>query len=118
MKTIRLILGDQLNYEHSWFTNVNANVTYVMFEMTQETNYVKHHIQKIVGFFLSMQAFSNFLKSKLWNELIIYYSPKFLGKEGLSLTRNLENKFLINNNEIKEKDSSCLFWRFRHFYNS
>jgi len=55
------------------------------------------------------KVFSNFLKSKLWNELIIYYSPKFLGKEGLSLTRNLENKFLINNNEIKvKKIGQCL----------
>ena len=41
---VRLILGDQLNSEHSWFDQVNSHVIYVMFEMRQETNYVKHHI--------------------------------------------------------------------------
>ena len=96
MKTIRLILGDQLNYEHSWFTNVNANVTYVMFEMTQETNYVKHHIQKIVGFFLSMQAFSNFLKSKGHN--VIYYTLDD-PKNTQCLTENLQQ--LINKEEFE-----------------
>ena len=48
---VRLILGDQLNSEHSWFEQVNSDVIYVMFEMCQETNYVKHHIQKVVAFF-------------------------------------------------------------------
>ena len=47
---VRLILGDQLNSEHSWFEQVNSDVIYVMFEMRQETNYVKHHIQKVVAF--------------------------------------------------------------------
>ena len=40
---IRLILGDQLNEKHVWFTKRNDNVCYVMFEMRQETDYVKHH---------------------------------------------------------------------------
>ena len=58
---VRLILGDQLNSEHSWFEQVNSDVIYVMFEMRQETNYVKHHIQKVVAFFGAMR---NFAKSK------------------------------------------------------
>ena len=58
---VRLILGDQLNSEHSWFDQVNSHVIYVMFEMRQETNYVKHHIQKVVAFFGAMR---NFAKSK------------------------------------------------------
>ena len=32
---VRLILGDQLHAEHSWFEEVNDNVCYVMFEMRQ-----------------------------------------------------------------------------------
>ncbi len=48
--TIRLILGDQLNEQHSWYKNVDDAVCYVMFEMRQETDYVKHHIQKVVAF--------------------------------------------------------------------
>lgn len=55
---VRLILGDQLNAEHSWFEQVNSDVIYVMFEMRQETNYVKHHIQKVVAFFGAMRNFA------------------------------------------------------------
>lgn len=64
MKTLRLILGDQLNINHSWFSEVNPNVMYVMAEMRQETNYVKHHIQKVVAFFLSMRNFAQELQAK------------------------------------------------------
>jgi len=51
MKTLRLLLGDQLNLQHSWFDEVNPNVMYVMAEMRQETDYVKHHIRKSGGVF-------------------------------------------------------------------
>ena len=71
MKTLRLLLGDQLNSEHSWFDEVNPNVIYVMAEMRQETDYVKHHIQKVVAFFLSMRNFSEELKHK--GHQVIYY---------------------------------------------
>ena len=63
MKTLRLILGDQLNQQHSWYSKTDSDVTYVMAEMRQETDYVKHHIQKVVAFFLSMRNFADFLKS-------------------------------------------------------
>ncbi len=71
MKTLRLILGDQLNLQHSWFEEVNPNVMYVMAEMRQETDYVKHHIQKVVAFFLSMRNFSDELVKK--GHQFIYY---------------------------------------------
>ena len=61
---VRLILGDQLNAEHSWFEQVNSNVIYVMFEMRQETNYVKHHIQKVVAFFGAMRNFAKARESE------------------------------------------------------
>lgn len=57
MKTLRLILGDQLNHDHSWFDKKSDDVLYVMAEMRQETDYVKHHIQKVVAFFQSMRNF-------------------------------------------------------------
>lgn len=71
MKTLRLLLGDQLNSEHSWFDEVNPNVMYVMAEMRQETDYVKHHIQKVVAFFLAMRNFSEELIHK--GHQVIYY---------------------------------------------
>ena len=57
-KTLRLILGDQLDELHAWFKTPDKNVTYVMMEIRQETDYVKHHIQKVAAFFAAMRAFS------------------------------------------------------------
>ncbi|MCB0442745.1 MAG: cryptochrome/photolyase family protein, partial [Flavobacterium sp.] len=71
MKTLRLILGDQLNHNHSWFQQTDENVIYLMAEMRQETDYVKHHIQKVVAFFLSMRNFASHLKSK--NHQVVYF---------------------------------------------
>ena len=62
-KTLRLILGDQLNSNHSWFKSVDDSVTYVMMEIRTETDYAQHHIQKVVGIFAAMQNFANQLKS-------------------------------------------------------
>ncbi len=71
MKTLRLILGDQLNIKHSWFKETDANVTYCLFEMRQETDYVTHHIQKVIGFFAAMRQFSEHLKSS--GQKVIYF---------------------------------------------
>jgi deoxyribodipyrimidine photolyase-related protein len=58
-KVLRLILGDQLNSSHSWFKEVDSNVTYVLMELRSETDYATHHIQKVVGFFAAMRAFAD-----------------------------------------------------------
>ncbi len=70
-KTLRLILGDQLNICHSWFLTKNDNVTYTMMEILPETMYTKHHIQKIVGFFLAMRNFAEHLTAK--GHHVIYF---------------------------------------------
>ncbi|MBS3780000.1 MAG: cryptochrome/photolyase family protein, partial [Desulfovermiculus sp.] len=58
-RTLRLILGDQLNINHSWFApGPDPQVSYVLMEIRQETDYVHHHIQKITAFFLAMRAFA------------------------------------------------------------
>jgi deoxyribodipyrimidine photolyase-related protein len=72
MKKLRLILGDQLNSEHSWFIETDKNVTYCLFEMRQETDYVTHHIQKVVGFFAAMRNFVNTLEKA--NHTVIYFN--------------------------------------------
>ncbi len=59
---LRLILGDQLNLQHPWFEVVDQEVTYILMEMRQETDYAPHHIQKIVGFFGAMRHFAQALK--------------------------------------------------------
>jgi deoxyribodipyrimidine photolyase-related protein len=70
-KTLRLILGDQLNINHSWFKKVDESVTYVLMEIRSETDYAQHHIQKVIGFFAAMQNFANELKQM--NHNVIYY---------------------------------------------
>lgn len=62
--TLRLILGDQLNYQHSWFVQTDDKITYLMMETRQETDYVTHHIQKIVAFFVSMRNFRDWLSKR------------------------------------------------------
>jgi deoxyribodipyrimidine photolyase-like uncharacterized protein len=51
MKTLRLILGDQLNRRHSWFREVDPDTVYCLFEMRQERDCEAHHIQKVNGTF-------------------------------------------------------------------
>jgi len=70
-KTLRLILGDQLNLNHSWFENKSDNVIYFMTENQEETGYVKHHIQKVVAYFLSMRNFKKDLESQ--GHRVIYF---------------------------------------------
>ena len=61
-KTLRLILGDQLDENHSWFKHPDKKVTYVLMEIRQETDYVAHHIQKVAAFFAAMRAFNGRLR--------------------------------------------------------
>ena len=63
MKILRLILGDQLNEKHTWFNSKSEDITYVLMEIKSETNYVVHHIQKVVGIFFAMRLFAQKLKA-------------------------------------------------------
>ena len=58
-KTVRLILGDQLNIQHSWFQQVDDEVIYIIAELEQETDYVTSHIQKVAAFFCAMGYFAD-----------------------------------------------------------
>lgn len=96
MKTLRLILGDQLNHEHSWFDKKSDDVLYVMAEMRQETDYVKHHIQKVVAFFQSMRNFAAHLEEN--GHQIKYYkiSDENNPNELTTLLSNLISKEKID----------------------
>ena len=45
-KRIRLILGDQLNYQHSWFRQVDESKLYLKQELKQETDYDQQTIKE------------------------------------------------------------------------
>ncbi len=63
-KRLRLILGDQLNAEHSWLARPDPDTLYVIAELHQEATYVRHHVQKVLAFFLAMEAFAAELKAQ------------------------------------------------------
>jgi len=63
-QTLRLILGDQLNSQHSWLNSVDEGVLYVLMEIRPESLYVTHHIQKIIGIFGAMRQFASELKAQ------------------------------------------------------
>lgn len=94
MKTLRLILGDQLNHNHPWFNKTDENIVYCLFEMRQETDYVKHHIQKIVGFFSAMRNFASEL-TKAGHEVIYYKINDEINTQ--SLVDNLQQIILQKN---------------------
>lgn len=98
-RTLRLILGDQLNYEHSWFDEDVEDIDYVLMEIRSETDYVKHHIQKLVAFFASMREFANYLSNKL-NKSKVHYI-KINDKDNFqSFSKNL-NTLIESNNYTK-----------------
>ena len=63
-RTIRLILGDQLNPDHLWFETADDQVLYLMMETREEAQYTTHHILKMAGFFLAMRDFAHVIRAK------------------------------------------------------
>lgn len=70
-KTLKLILGDQLNLQHSWFVEPDPTALYLMMEVKTETDYVWHHIQKICAFFAAMESFENTLSNRGFETLYL-----------------------------------------------
>jgi len=70
-KVIRLILGDQLNIHHSWFDRVDSSVTYAIMEVKPESEYVTHHVQKVVAIFAAMRQFAHLLTTK--GHQVVYF---------------------------------------------
>jgi len=60
---LRLILGDQLNAAHSWYREHRDDVVYVMMETRSETDYVRHHAQKVLALFAAMRRFAQALQA-------------------------------------------------------
>ncbi|MEO8774617.1 MAG: cryptochrome/photolyase family protein [Gelidibacter sp.] len=115
MKTLRLILGDQLNSKHSWFKQTNDEVIYCLFEMRQETDYVVHHIQKLIGFFAAMRAFAEHLTVQ--NHQVIYFKIND-EKNTQNLKKNLEKLILehdIDCFEYQEPDEYRLDEEIKNF---
>jgi len=114
-KTLRLILGDQLNSKHSWFHKVDDSVDYVFMEVKTETDYVSHHIQKVIGFFAAMQEFSKELQAKGHHVIYFYLNDtnnkqSFEGNLKALLTEGNHTKF-----EFQEPDEYRVDEHLKHF---
>ena len=67
IKRLRLILGDQLNAQHSWFQQKESDTLYLIAELHQEATYTQHHAQKICAFFAAMEHFASALQNAGFN---------------------------------------------------
>jgi len=116
MKKLRLILGDQLNINHSWFDSSEDECIYVMMEIKDETSYVLHHIQKILAIFSAMRSFSDQLKEKNFNVIYIKIDDK---DNEHSFEKNIQKiikKFNINIFEYQQPDEYRLDLLFKKFH--
>jgi deoxyribodipyrimidine photolyase-related protein len=62
--TLRLLLGDQLDPLHPWLVQPRPDVVLVMMEIRQETDYVRHHAQKVLAIFAAMRALAHQLHAQ------------------------------------------------------
>jgi deoxyribodipyrimidine photolyase-related protein len=103
-KTLRLILGDQLNSNHSWYKTIDDTVFYVMMEIRSETDYAKHHIQKVVGIFAAMQLFSDSLKKNNHQVIYIYLNDQTNLQSFEKNIQNLISKYHFTHFEYQLPD--------------
>lgn len=102
-RTLRLILGDQLNAQHSWFQTVDDEVIYCLFETWSEATYARHHVQKITGFFLAMRAFAQHLRDQ--GHQVLYRT--------LDETRELQLESITDNfaEVARTQDAKCVSYQ-------
>ncbi|MDX2082928.1 MAG: cryptochrome/photolyase family protein [Rickettsiales bacterium] len=68
IKTLRLILGDQLSHNISALENIDSKHDIIlMCEVRDECNYVKHHKKKIAFIFSAMRHFAEELQQKKYH---------------------------------------------------
>lgn len=74
MKTVRLVLGDQLDFCIASLTDIDpVNDIILMAELKEEATYVKHHKKKIAFIFSAMRHFAEECRLKGWNVCYIDY---------------------------------------------
>jgi deoxyribodipyrimidine photolyase-related protein len=115
LKTLRLILGDQLNHAHSWYDDPNDTVIYFISEMRQETDYTTHHIQKVVAFFEAISNFATWLRER--GHEVIYYKLDHQDNRQ-DLIKNLEHllqKYTISAFEYQLPDEYRLDEQLKQF---
>lgn len=102
--TLRLILGDQLNAGHSWFSQKDSSCLYVIAELKQETQYTRHHIQKVSAFFAAMQSFATALQQAGYHVLHLTLDDTAQHQQLSALIKSLCQQFQITRFEYQRPD--------------
>jgi deoxyribodipyrimidine photolyase-related protein len=61
VQELRLVLGDQLSREHSWFSPRRSDVLYLLMEVPSEVHFTAQHYQKTLAVFSAMRDFARWL---------------------------------------------------------
>jgi len=117
-KTLRLILGDQLNSNHSWFKTVDNQIIYLLMEIRSETDYAHHHIQKVLGIFAAMQAFAEDLQKQEHNVIYLKLNDKNNLQSFDDNCNNLIFKHNVNHFEYQMPDEYRVDEHLKNFVKS
>lgn len=101
---VRLILGDQLNSQHSWYKKTDAGVLFLIAELHQEATYVRHHIQKLCAFFAAMENFSERLRNEGHNVLYLTLDDTAEFKTLNDLIISITARFSVKKFEYQQPD--------------
>lgn len=113
---LRLILGDQLNSNHSWFQEQDqSNYLYVLMEVKSETSYVTHHYQKIVAFFAAMRNFAQELKAKGCQLFYFKINDSVNQQSFVKNIQFLQTQFHIQELQYQYPDEYRLYHEFKQF---
>lgn len=102
IKELRLILGDQLNINHSWFKSQSDEILYVMVESLSELSYVKQNAIKIQIFFKAMRIFADQLEK-------LGHNVHYLKLDDLENQQSFSENF-----EFISKKYNCFHWSAQH----
>lgn len=117
-KTLRLILGDQLNFNHSWYKQNDVDTHYVLMEVMQEQQYVMHHVQKILAFFAAMRNFAHRL-TKAGHQVIYLKLDDADNQQSFDANlQQLISKYNVTRFEYQLPDEYRLDEQLKHFAQS
>jgi len=108
-QTLRLILGDQLNSQHSWFNSSDDTVLYLIAELKQEASYVKHHTQKVCAFFSAMEVFAKELAANGHHVLHLTLDDTAQFKNLEALVASTVERFVVKSFQYQRPDEYRLF---------
>ena len=100
MTTLRLVLGDQLSHSLPALADMDGDDIVVMIEAAEETNYVRHHKQKIALILSAMRHFAEELRERgVMVDYVKLYDPgntgSFTSEAQRAITRHNAQRLIV-----------------------